>query len=432
MKRMILINPPSPFLIDERVFPNLGLVQLATSLKEKGVDAPILDLCGTDNAEEKMRKAANDYDLFGFSSTTPQFIETAKLNRVLKETNTAAKSIIGGAHPSAIYSLVKSGKTDDPNIASLGEFDFYVSGEGDDLDLDNLQQGWNHGPLVKDINGSPIPDRSLIDVTSYKYSLKGRDATTVMTQRGCPFTCTFCCGRDIDMYKKTRSKSAERVVEELDYLNGEFGYDAFMWFDDEVNVNPKRLFEISKLLQQRDYIHRGFIRSDLLLRNPDTLDSLFDAGFVELCSGVESGSDEILGRINKGTTSAQNAEAAQMIMEKGITYKGFAIIGHPGETYADVEKTTDWIKTVQPDGFDISILSPLPGSRLYDKSVPSTKYSGFDRECQGLYFQEVDYSKASSFYKGKPGEYVCHVRTDELSDTDIVKLRDQIEDELRK
>ena len=45
-----------------------------------------------------------------------------------------------------------------------------------------------------------------------------------MTQRGCPFQCTFCCGRNIDMYRKVRSKSPEQILEELDYLNSEFGF----------------------------------------------------------------------------------------------------------------------------------------------------------------------------------------------------------------
>ncbi len=133
-----------------------------------------------------------------------------------------------------------------------------------------------------------------------------------------------------------------------------------------------------------------------------------------------------------GTTPEINAEAAKMIMNAGLRYKAFTMIGSPGETHEDVQKTIGWLKDVQPDGFDISILSPYPGSSIYNESTPSTKYDGFDREHEGLYFKQIDYSKEDSFYKGKPGEYTCHVRTDDLSAKDILKLRDEMESGLKK
>ena len=185
--------------------------------------------------------------------------------------------------------------------------------------------------------------------------------------------------REVEIYRKVRSKSPEKVLEELDYLNSKFGFTSFMWFDDEVNVNSSRLLELSKRLQKRNYSHRGFIRSDLLVKHPETLDYLVDAGFVELCSGVESGSARILQRVDKGTTPEINSQAAQMIKDKNLTYKAFTLIGHPGETYEDVEKTKEWIRNNKPDGLDISILMPYPGSRLYDHSKPSLRYEGFNR-----------------------------------------------------
>jgi radical SAM superfamily enzyme YgiQ (UPF0313 family) len=112
--------------------------------------------------------------------------------------------------------------------------------------------------------------------------------------------------------------------------------------------------------------------------------------------------------------------------------KAFTLIGHPGETYEDVQKTKKWIIENKPDGFDISILMPYPGSKLYDHSKPSSKYGGFDREWKGLFFKRIDFSKENSFYKGKPGEYTCHCRTEDLSEKDILQLRVEIEDCLKK
>jgi anaerobic magnesium-protoporphyrin IX monomethyl ester cyclase len=234
------------------------------------------------------------------------------------------------------------------------------------------------------------------------------------------------------MYRRARSKSPEKVVEELDYLNEEFGFSSFMWFDDELNLNPKRVIELSRLLGRREYSHRGFVRSDMLLKHPETLESLIDAGFIELCSGFEYGSRRLLDATKKGTTPEQNALAARMIMDKGVRYKCFGIVGGPGETYEEVMETKKWLQEVRPDGFDITILSPYPGSELYNHSVPSTKYSGFDREWNGLYFKRPDFAENETFYKGIPGRYPCNIRTDELTSEELIALREGIERDLKK
>lgn len=430
-KRIALINPPSPFLIKERVFPNLGILDVATSLINNGEEVLVIDLCGATNPKKQIEQIANNFDIFGFSSTTPQFVETYKLFKTLKKINSQAKTIIGGAHPSAMYSVLQAGNTDDPNISPLEEFDHIIVGEGESLNLNNLREKWIVMPVIKNLNSLQIPDRSLIDITSYKYFLNGKSTTTIMTQRGCPFKCSFCCGREVDMYRKVRTKSPEKIIQELDYLNDNFGFEAFMWFDDEININPSRLLPLSKRLAKRNYIHRGFVRSDLLVKNPQTLDALVDAGFVELCFGVESGSDKILKRVNKRTTSEINSQAVKMIKEKGIRCKIFTIIGHPRETYKDVENTVQWIKDNKPDSFDFTLLTPYPGSILYDKSTSSSKHPGFDREWKGLFFKRINYSFTESHYKGKPGGYSCHSRTNNLTSKELLKLQEEKEAELR-
>lgn len=432
MKEVVLINLPSPFLVNERVFPNLGLIQLATSQRLRGYSTEIIDLCGLENPEKTLEAIAYKFDIFGFSSTTPQFTEAYKLNRFLKKINPSAETIIGGAHPSALYSLFKTGNTHNINLKTIEEFDKIVVGEGENLDLRKLNNKWTISPIIKEIDNEPIPDRSLFDIKSYKYFLNGKPTTTIMTQRGCPFKCNFCCGREIEMYRKSRRKSPEKVVEELDYLNSEFGFSSFMWFDDELNVNANHLYRLSKELKKRNYQHRGFVRSDLIVKHPETLDFLGESGFIELCSGVESGSERILNLIQKGTTPEINFKAAKMIMDKGFIYKAFTIIGNPSETYDDLVKTMNWIRETKPYSFDISILNPYPGSKIYDYSKISTKYEGYSKEWNGLYFKDIDYSSSASFYKGKPGNYSCNVRTDELTSSDLIELRDSFENMLRE
>jgi anaerobic magnesium-protoporphyrin IX monomethyl ester cyclase len=435
-RKVALINPPSPFLINERVFPNLGLLNVATSLNRQGYSANVYDFSGVRDAAEQIRQIAGDYNYIGFSSTSPQFIHAYRLFTEAKKSNPKAKFFIGGAHASSVSSFRSKNLENafsDPNVRKLEEFDIIFEGEGEYVGPEIFREGpkWRKMPLIENIDQTPIPDRSMIDILSYKYLLNGSATTTIMSQRGCPYQCSFCCGRDIEMYRSARAHSPQRILQELDYLNKEFGFSSFMWFDDEVNVNPKRLKEISALIRDREYAHRGFVRSDLILKFPDILKHLKDAGFVELCSGVESGSDAILKRINKRTTYEVNLEAARKIKEMGFSYKAFTIIGNPGETLQDIELTKKWVREAEPDGLDVSLLSPYPGSKIYDGAVPSAKFPEYKWENNGLYFNRPDYSEEDSFFKGIPGEYHCLVRTDELSAQALLKLRDEIEEELK-
>jgi len=437
-KEIALINPPSPFLIDEKVFPNLGLLNVATAMRNKGYNVRVYDLCGNRNYKEVIEDIAKKFKIFGFSSTTAQFPFTFEMNKIIKQLNPNSFTIIGGAHASAVYSsmskLSPEERKSDPNIQPLEEFDLIWVGEGDTINLeeDFGDKKWINSEVIHDLDTISIPDRSFFDIKSYKYNLNGRKTTTIMTQRGCPFNCIFCCGRKIPMYNKFRQHSVKRVIEEMDYLNKEFDYDSFMWFDDEINIDSKRLLELCNALKNRDYIHRGFIRSDIMIRHPELIDALADAGFVELCTGVESGSDKVLKAINKGTTSEINLKVADMIKNKGIRYKAFTVIGNPGETYEDVMLTKEWLLKAKPDGFDVTILVPYPGSRVYEEGVSSLKYPGYAYEHkEGLFFNKLDFSKENSHFKGIPGEYNALIRTHELSSQDLVELRDKIEIEIK-
>jgi len=421
MVSIALINPPSPFLIDERVFPNMGLVRVATQLKSEGYDVDLHDFAGRNLELHDFDK----YDLIGFSSTSPQMPDTMKLLDLVKQVNPNARTVIGGPHATALYHLRESGIVD-PNIEDLKKFDTIFAGEGESTE-NMFKLGWQKGKLIKDLDSTPIPDRSFIGMGSYHFDLMGKKATSIQTQRGCPGACTFCCGRDMEMYNKVRTHSPSRVIQELDDINEKYGIDSFMWYDDEVNVNTARLEELCDRLSKRDYKHRGFVRSDYITRHPESVDWLRKAGFVKLCSGVESGSDNVLRRIKKGVTVEQNYEALRLIGEAGIHYEAFIIIGHPDETRDDVRQTIDWLKRAQPDDFDINVLTVYPGSKLYNDAKPSIEYPGYNWEADGLYFNKPVYSKDPSFYKGINAQSASHTRTDNLTEADIHKMRDAIQ-----
>jgi len=421
-----LINPPSPFLTNDRVFPNIGLVRVATKLKNEGHEVSLFDFAGKNSNAIKF--IAKDFDVYGFSSTSPQMPYTMKLFNNLKRANKKAKTIIGGPHTSSLYN-----QRDDPNAKELEVFDTIWVGEAENKELSEFlymnmfKLKWHKSELVRNLDSVPIPDRSFIDMSSYNYNLFDKKTTSIQSQRGCPNKCSFCCGRDVEMYNKVRQHSPERVIKELDELNKNYGIDSFMWYDDEVNVNQSRLEELCNRLSKKPYQHRGFVTSDMIVRYPESVGLLKKAGFVKLCAGVESGSDRILSLIKKRATSEMNYEARRLIREAGIHYEAFTMIGFPTETKKDVNKTIEWIKKAQPDDFDIGILTPYPGSKIYDEAVRSDKFKNYNFEWKGLYFNKPDYSKEESFYKGKNAQSAAFTRTDTMPEKYIHKMRDKIE-----
>ena len=439
-KRIALINPPSPFLINERVTPNTGILGVATEMKKGGLDVQVFDFCGDVDYKGAMEEISREgFGVYGFSTTSAQFSYTHELLQILRRINPGALAIVGGAHASAMASLRDrmgaEERANDPNIRALEEFDLIFAGEGEQVpdQLFKPGQKWRTMPLIKDLGSVSIPDRGFFDIKSYHYTIGGLESTSLLTQRGCPFKCKFCCGRNIDTYKKLRFFSPQRVLEELDYLNGEFGFEAFMWQDEEINLSPSRVFELSRLLQKRHYTHRGMVRPDLVTNHPETLGALVDAGFVELCGGIESGSNRILKEIDKGTTAEMNLRAAEMIRGAGMTFKAFLMLGLPSETYEDIELTKKWLLQAKPDSFDLAILQPYPGSIIYDEATTSTRFEGYEVEYDGkLFFNRLDFSKSPSFYKGIPGQYKCSVRTGDLSAEDLVGIRDRLEEEVRQ
>ena len=419
--KISLINPPSPFLINERVFPNIGLVRVATQLNANGYDTQIIDMAGNHKQE------IPESDVYGFSSTTPQFPYVYNLHKQIKEKFPNSHTVLGGAHASSIYSLKQKGK-EDINIDDLNVFDTVFVGEGelDNVDL-MFNKGWQKGKLIKSIDDVLEPDRSLIDEKTYHYDLFGKDTLSIQTQRGCPFDCAFCCGRDIEMYNKVRQHSPERVLEEMDDLHKKYGRSSFMWYDDEININMNRLEKLCGALSKRNYQHRGFIRSDQIVKHPESVEWMKAAGFVKLCTGVESGSDEMLKKVNKRTTSEMNYEARNIIKKNKIHYESFLMLGFPGEGRGDVLKTIDWIKNAKPDDYDVNIITPYPGSKIYDEATPSTTFKDYKWEFNGMFFNKPRYSKEDSFYKGLGAQSESNVRTRYISNKELKKTRDLID-----
>jgi anaerobic magnesium-protoporphyrin IX monomethyl ester cyclase len=160
------------------------------------------------------------------------------------------------------------------------------------------------------------------------------------------------------------------------------------------------------------------------------------AGFKWILTGFESGSERILTNINKRSTQDENTRCVDIAKRHGLKVKALMSIGHPGESLETIKETHDWLVLNKPDDFDVTIITPYPGSPYYDDSVKTDTgdwvYT-YPKTGDKLYSEEVDYFKTADYYKGDPnGGYRSYVYTDTLSKTDLVKERDNLEFKVRR
>ena len=459
--RIALIIPPSLFLLDERVFMSLGILKVAAVLRREGIQVEVLDLSGVKNFTEAVSdyvRLRKDVRWFGLTSTTPQLPAAMKIVRAIRLERQDAKIILGGPHITLVNAAYKreillgmNGRAVEAMRQAQDAFDVLVAGDGEEAIFHALNEDApklvdadeKSSPLFLDnrrLTELPFPARDLVDVGSYRYSIDGVPALSLIAQLGCPFACGFCGGRESPMLRKIRMRTSENIVEEMIHMHRTTGTCGFMLYDDELNVNPK-MVELMNLIgkTQKDigveWRLRGFIKSQLF--TDEQAASLIQAGFRWILVGFESGSPEILDAINKKATREENTRCMDIARRHGLKVKALMSVGHPGETVETIRSSRDWLLEVRPDDFDITIITCYPGTPYYDQALPDKTRPDiwtytYQKTGAKLYQYKVDYTETADYYKGDPeGGYKAYVFTDALSPEDLVRERNDLEREVR-
>jgi anaerobic magnesium-protoporphyrin IX monomethyl ester cyclase len=459
-KHICLIITPSIFLLDERVFMSLGILKIAAVLRDAGFKVELLDLSGVPNYLDVVRDHAQNSlsSVFGITATTPQMPAAAEIAKTIRAVRTDARVILGGPHITLINAAYKkeisqgiSGRAVRAMRQAETMFDVLVAGDGEksifdacspnapklvDADIPNTPLWLTN----EDLGKLPFPARDLVDVESYRYSIEGFKALSLIAQLGCPFECGFCGGRESAMLRRIRMRKAHNIVEEMVHMHKTYGVCGFMLYDDELNVNPKMI----ELMEQIAYAQRalrtewrlrGFVKSELF--TDVQARAMYNAGFRWILTGFESGSPRILQNINKKATREENTRCVEIAKRNGLKVKALMSIGHPGESKKTITETQEWLLESKPDEFDVTIITTYPGTPYYDQAVADSTRPGvwiytYKKTGDKLYQYEVDYTTTADYYKGDPnGGYKAYVFTDELSAEDLVRERDAVERTVR-
>ncbi len=377
--------------------PPLGLAYLAASLLRYRNDLHIEIIDGflmeRDEYYQKISKIKAD--VIGVTTTMAQLNEALLLPSIVKDTNT--KFIIGG--PGAVnlpssklyesgYSVICYGEGEKTIVELVEAFE-------NGLSLKNIK-GISYcskgreiktppRDLIKDLDDIPFPARSLLDMDRYLRIWKekmGVSVTQIISSRGCPFSCRFCDNKTFG--KKIRFMSPPRMIEEMKLIFDSFGAEMIYFEEDLFTVNRKRVLDFCKLMEKElpGRIWGAHSRVDTI--DLEMLTRMKQAGCTDIFFGVESGSQKILDLLGKEITVDKIENAFRLAKKVGIKTQMYLIIGIPGETHEDIEMTKRMIAKLEPSSIDISVLTPIPGTEIYEM----TKH---------LIEKEIDFSNCDCF-----------------------------------
>lgn len=412
--RVLLINPP--YKESTYTSPPLGLAYIASVLRRSGHEPSILDCPALRLDYGDIARAVRDFrpGLVGITAMTPVIREAIESAKAVKSASDVP-IVLGGPHAS-----IMPGET----LKNVKEIDFIARGEGEMIirDLVNtLDRGGGidrvkglsfrmgtrirHNPampLINDLDSLPFPARDLLPMGRYRQHIGHPSSfATMVTTRGCPYSCTFCTKAVFGHIY--RARSPENMMGEIEQILDRYRVKEIVFYDDTFTVNRKRVLDFCRLMRERGIRVKWKCEARVNLVDQELLSAMAGAGCYVIAYGVESGNPELLKAISKGFTREQVVRAFNMTKNVGIETLGYFMIGIPGETRETIKETLDFALKLDPDYAQFSIATPYPKTELYAQAK---------KKCL---LEKTDWKSYSYF-----GDSATPVmRTEELSTEDL-------------
>ena len=376
-------------------FPPLGLLYILSYLEKHlpGHNLVLKDCPAEEITQDDIEQLVADLqpDIVAMTSYTISLLDIVISARAIRRAKPDVYICLGGHHPTAFPYQAAQLKEFDSIVVGEGEIAFTelvkALESGDDVNqiegvyTETSIERWRKNSLrdnrflhtviappayVEDIDSLPPPNREYIKNIDY-HSVVGVSSklATIISSRGCPYLCTFC---DVP-FKRYRQRSHKLVVDEMEACL-ELGYEEFHFYDDLFNIQPKKILGFCDEIDRRGLKVVWDFRGRVNGVNRESLERAKKSGLRMISFGVETGSNEGLKILKKGTKVTKILETFDLCHELGIVTVVDFMIGLPHErSRQDVIDNIKFAIGLDPDHIQFSILNLYPGTEIHAQAV---------------------------------------------------------------
>lgn len=342
--KILLISPVKNPLIKKP--KGIMMPQLALHLLE-GLTPPEYEVKTIEEEIENVDLDA-ECDLVGLSCMTSNAPRAYALAEEFKKRGKAV--VMGGVHPTIL-----------PDEA-LRYADSVVIGEAEGV-WEQLLEDFKDGRLKKKYH-KPYPSLDNYVHLKHRKGKKKRlfNVVPVMTTRGCPYNCDFCCVHDI-FGKKVRHIPIKNVVQDI----ADSGGKTFLFLDDNIIGDSKYAKELFRAIKPLN-IKWGGQASISFVRETELMKLAVESGCIGLFFGLESVSESQLLTMRKSIKEIEKVEEAiKKVKSFGIHFHASMIFGFDDDTKDIFSETLDFLDKNRIGSASLNILTPYPGTRTYQK-----------------------------------------------------------------
>ncbi len=227
-------------------------------------------------------------------------------------------------------------------------------------------------PYQEDLDKYPFPAWHLMPYKKYNMQEIGKIARTgvfMLSSRGCPYACPFCCL--FIQGSKRRTRSVGNICDEIEWLIKKFKYQSFMFIDPTWPINKKEGVNFCQEMIKRG-LHKKILwgtetRIDIM--DQELLSMMYKAGCRKIMFGIETGSKSTQQSISKKQDFNKTKETIKLAHQEKLDTCGFFMMGFPNETKEDIEKTIDFALSLDLHFAKFAVFVPYPGTPLYEQML---------------------------------------------------------------
>lgn len=361
------------------MFPPLSLTWVAAIARQAGHQVTIIDARTLNLTKKEVLQRVKEFkpDIMGFMMTTYMFMDTLEWIRFLKK-EIPVPVVIGGynlrvypkaslIHPEIDFGVVEHALDTIPQLFESLEGKRKLQDVVGLVYKDNGEVVMNASQPVN-FEDFPCPARDLLPNKLYaEFPTERKNFTVIVTSLGCPYACDFCeAGKT-----PYNPRSPEKVVAEIEECYLKYGIREIDIFDYDFTFDKKRVISICNLIKEKkfDILWACRSRADI---DEEMLKVMKEAGCGRIYYGLESGSQEILNKVNKGLTLEKIRHTMRITKSLGIKALGFFLIGAPADTRDTVKKTVRFAKELDLDYVQFSKCLAKPLTPLWKQMVKET------------------------------------------------------------